>query len=61
MTTDEKVKCSPESEPEKRKTYKVDGVKVTANFFFSANGITAKQALENYIVRKAVKQIATSL
>jgi hypothetical protein len=44
-----------ENEPDKRKTYNVDGTKVTVNLFFAKDGKTVEQAMEDYIVKQAAK------
>lgn len=44
-------------EPDKRRTYTFDGVKITANLFFQKSGKSVNQVFEDYLVKKTVKKI----
>lgn len=44
-------------EPDKRKTYTFDGVKITANLFFKKSGKSIDQVFEDYFVKKTVKKL----
>ena len=52
------VKCQIDiPEPDKRRTYTFDGVKITANLFFQKSGKSVDQVFEDYLVKKTVKKL----
>ena len=48
---------STENEPDKRRTYFIDGVKITANLFFKKTGNDARQVVEDYIIKNSIRQL----
>lgn len=46
-----------ENEPDKRRTYVFDGVKITANLFFQKTGKAADETVEDFLIKSSIKQL----